>query len=99
MTYLPSRNIFRILLCLSIVLLSGYVTEAYDLTILHTNDVRARVEQTDTYGRNCTLEDAKADMCYGGMARMATQVKRVRQLKSNVLLLDSGNRLHVSDFI
>ncbi|XP_022098145.1 5'-nucleotidase-like [Acanthaster planci] len=79
-----------LLLCL--VHLCALVT-SFDLTILHTNDVHARFEQTSgESGGVCTAELAAAGACYGGEARRATKVKEIRQSEQNVLLLDAGDR-------
>ncbi|CAB1440470.1 unnamed protein product [Pleuronectes platessa] len=55
---------------------------AWDLVLLHTNDVHARVEEKcDHHGR-----------CSAGVARRATEVRRVRAAERNVLLLDAGDQ-------
>ena len=72
------------------------LTNALEFTILHTNDVRSRIEETNTYGGRCTPTEASARLCYGGVARTATVVKQVRKERKNVVLLDAGDRLQVS---
>ena len=44
-----------------------------DLVILHTNDVHARFEETDTMGGECI----EGSPCFGGVARRATFIKKV----------------------
>ncbi|XP_028578749.2 5'-nucleotidase [Podarcis muralis] len=60
---------------------------AFELTILHTNDVHARVEQTSRDSGKCVGQD-----CYGGVARRATEIRRIRAAQRNVLLLDAGDQ-------
>lgn len=55
--------------------------EFMTLTILHTNDVHSRIEPF-TSGRNAG---------YGGAARRATLIKKIRSEQDNVLLLDAGD--------
>ncbi|XP_061479250.1 5'-nucleotidase [Rhineura floridana] len=72
------------LLCAS---LSAATAGSFELTILHTNDVHARVEQTSRDSGKCVGED-----CYGGVARRATKIREVRASHRNVLLLDAGDQ-------
>jgi 5'-nucleotidase len=55
--------------------------EFMTLTILHTNDVHSRIEPFES-GRNAG---------YGGVARRAALIKKVRSEQENVLLLDAGD--------
>jgi 5'-nucleotidase len=55
--------------------------EFMTLTILHTNDVHSRIEPFES-GRNAG---------YGGVARRAALIKKVRSEQKNVLLLDAGD--------
>ncbi|XP_007427924.1 5'-nucleotidase [Python bivittatus] len=63
------------------------VAGSFELTILHTNDVHARVEQTSRDSGKCTGQD-----CYGGVARRATKIQEIRATRRNVLLLDAGDQ-------
>ncbi len=51
-----------------------------DITILHTNDMHARIEAGKYDGM--------------GMARISTKVKEFREKYSNVLVLDAGDNVH-----
>lgn len=44
-----------------------------ELIILHNNDMHARFEQTGKYSNTCQPEDALANVCYGGFARVSTK--------------------------
>lgn len=59
----------------------------FDLTVLHTNDVHARVQEMDRYGGQCTSKD-----CFGGVSRMKTKVQEIRNQFPNTLLLDAGDQ-------
>ena len=76
-------------LCLLVLLgfsVSG--SAAWDLVLLHTNDVHARVEETSKLSGKC----GGSGGCYAGVARRATEIKRIRSEESNVLLLDAGDQ-------
>ena len=70
-----------------------YSAQGFSLTLLHTNDNHARFEETDTYGFLCYPKDAHAGKCFGGMARRATLIKRIRSQEKNVLLVSGGDVL------
>ena len=63
-----------------------------ELTLLHTNDVHARIEQTDKYGGECSATKARDGECFGGVARRLTAIEEIRKKHSNVLLLDAGDQ-------
>ncbi|ALC41076.1 veil, partial [Drosophila busckii] len=52
---------------------------ATELIVLHNNDMHARFEQTNARSGQCTADDAKADKCYGGFARVAHEVRKYRE--------------------
>ena len=64
----------------------------YTLTVLHTNDVNARVLQFHQYGISCDEEDAAAGKCFGGVARRATKVDEIRAEGGNLILVDAGDQ-------
>jgi len=72
----------------------------YTLTILHNNDVHARVDQVTMGGSNCTLKDAEAQKCFGGYARIASFINQIRQQKANqaVIVLNAGDSFQGSLF-
>ncbi|KAF4099112.1 5'-nucleotidase [Onychostoma macrolepis] len=59
----------------------------FELTLLHTNDVHARVEETNKDSGKCTKPP-----CFAGVARRFTKIKEVRSKEKNVLLLDAGDQ-------
>lgn len=80
----------------SLVLFSVSVlslAQGFSLTILHTNDNHARFEETNVRGFLCNPSDAQAGECYGGMARKATMIKKIRSETKNVLLISGGDVL------
>ncbi|HMS44908.1 MAG TPA: bifunctional metallophosphatase/5'-nucleotidase [Alphaproteobacteria bacterium] len=65
----------------------------YTLTIIHNNDVHARLDQVTMSGSSCTTKDAEAQKCYGGFARMAGMINQIRQQKATLplLVLNAGD--------
>ncbi|XP_051853317.1 5'-nucleotidase [Antechinus flavipes] len=61
---------------------------SWKLTILHTNDLHSRLEQTSDDSGKCKV----VSECVGGVARLYTKVKEIRQSEPNVLLLDAGDQ-------
>ncbi|XP_034847156.1 5'-nucleotidase isoform X2 [Mirounga angustirostris] len=61
---------------------------AWELTILHTNDVHSRLEQTSEDSSKCV----NASRCVGGVARLFTKVQQIRRTDPHVLLLDAGDQ-------
>uniref|UniRef100_A0A8D2KW63 Snake venom 5'-nucleotidase n=1 Tax=Varanus komodoensis TaxID=61221 RepID=A0A8D2KW63_VARKO len=76
----------RLLLCAAL-LPAAAAAGLFELTVLHTNDVHARVEQTSRDSGKCSGRD-----CFGGVARRAAKVREVRRTHRNVLLLDAGDQ-------
>ncbi|KAE8286447.1 5'-nucleotidase [Larimichthys crocea] len=77
-------------LCLLLHLLLGSTSAAWDLVLLHTNDVHARVEETSKHSGKCSSSSRGG--CFAGVARRATMVERIRASERNVLLLDAGDQ-------
>lgn len=65
------------------------LASAFDLVLLHTNDVHGRVEETSVFSGKCSRDRGG---CFGGVARRRTAVRRVREAESPVLLLDAGDQ-------
>lgn len=73
---------------LGLVALLGPSARAWELTILHTNDVHSRLEQTSVDSSKCV----NASLCVGGVARLYTKVVQIRNSDPHVLLLDAGDQ-------
>ncbi|XP_076445774.1 snake venom 5'-nucleotidase-like [Babylonia areolata] len=65
---------------------------SFELTILHTNDVHARFDQTDARSAECSSKEAARGECYGGFPRLQHKVKELRANHSNVVLVDAGDQ-------
>jgi 2',3'-cyclic-nucleotide 2'-phosphodiesterase (5'-nucleotidase family)/subtilisin family serine protease len=68
------------------------VVETFSLTILHTNDFHARVDEYNRNGARCTEADADAGLCIAGAPRLATVVDDIRAKTGNLLVLDAGDQ-------
>ncbi|MBN2393111.1 MAG: metallophosphoesterase, partial [Anaerolineae bacterium] len=64
----------------------------FDLTILHTNDVHAHVDQYNRNGARCSEADELAGLCIAGDSRLQTLVEEIRAAETNVLLVDAGDQ-------
>ncbi|XP_074043199.1 5'-nucleotidase [Macrotis lagotis] len=74
------------LLLLHVLLAAG--ASSWKLTILHTNDLHSRLEQTSEDSGKCSVPAR----CVGGVARLHTKVQEIRRAEPNVLLLDAGDQ-------
>ncbi|XP_033859388.3 snake venom 5'-nucleotidase-like isoform X2 [Acipenser ruthenus] len=77
----------RLVLLLEL-LFTSYFAACFDVTLLHTNDVHARVEETSVYSGKCD----PGGECYAGVARRLTKINSIRKTEENVLLLDAGDQ-------
>lgn len=64
----------------------------FRLTILHTNDIHARIAEFNRFGQTCTPEESAKGECFGGYPRIAAAVDAARKQGGNVLLLDAGDQ-------
>ena len=71
------------------VLCMSSASSEFSLTILHTNDVHARFEESNINGGACRDHH---DQCYGGVARRKSKVDQIRNDTENVLFLDAGDQ-------
>ena len=74
---------------LVIVLLPAVV--CWELRLLHVNDIHSRMEETNKYSSKCREKDKAKGACYGGLARMYTAVKDIKNTEDNVLWLNAGD--------
>ena len=72
------------------------------LHILHTNDVHSRIESINAFDSTCDAETIAAGECFGGVARIASKVKelrdRIQPEGGNVIVLDAGDQYQGSLF-
>lgn len=70
--------------------------------ILHTNDLHSRIEPINKYDSTCEAEAIAAGECFGGVARVVTKVRELREQITadggNVLVLDAGDQYQGSLF-
>jgi 5'-nucleotidase/UDP-sugar diphosphatase len=67
------------------------VARDFTLTVLHTNDVHARIDQVTASGSFCSAENAARQRCFGGYARLATKLATLRASRPNAITLDAGD--------
>ncbi len=79
-------------IALGVFLLTAVPAAAFELTILHSNDVHGRLAPTLPFGSECTPAHKAENKCLGGAARMANAVAAVRAEGGPVLLLDAGDQ-------
>ena len=60
------------------LLLALPIMAAWELSLLHLNDIDARMEEANKYSSPCTSKDRDAGKCYGGLAQIVTAVKKVQ---------------------
>ena len=85
-----------------LALTAGMAQADFTLHVLHTNDLHSRIESINKYDSTCDDEAEAKDECFGGVARLATKVREIRDdLKAkgeNVILLDAGDQYQGSLF-
>ena len=62
----------------SLILALPMMIGAWELSLLHVNDIHARMEETNKYSSPCTTKDQAAGLCFGGLARIVTAVNKVK---------------------
>ncbi|XP_069575112.1 snake venom 5'-nucleotidase-like [Brachyistius frenatus] len=74
--------------CLVLLLNCWSRVSTFDLTLLHTNDNHARIEETSEDSGKCQERGS----CFAGVARRFTKVSEIRKKERNVLFLDAGDQ-------
>ncbi|XP_070698516.1 snake venom 5'-nucleotidase-like [Pempheris klunzingeri] len=92
MSVWTSRRALLTSLCLSLLFISSGTVSAFELTLLHTNDNHARIEETSVDSGKCPARGP----CFAGVARRFTKVSEIREKEKNVLLLDAGDQFQGS---
>ncbi len=79
---------------------AGVAAADYTLHVLHINDFHSRIEPISGSDSTCSAEQAAADECFGGVARVATKIKELRdsltEAGENVIVLDAGDQFQGS---
>ena len=74
-----------------LLLLAVPMLAAWELSLLHVNDIHARMEETNKHSSPC---NATKEECYGGLARIATAVKKVqKEDQVSFVLLESDENI------
>nr|XP_037273825.1 5'-nucleotidase-like [Rhipicephalus microplus] len=63
----------------------------FNLTILHTNDIHAHLEESNKYGGTCFPELKNKSKCVGGVARIVQKVKEIRNETTDALFVNAGD--------
>jgi 5'-nucleotidase/UDP-sugar diphosphatase len=74
------------------VLSPALAASEFHLSVLHTNDVHARLLPIDKLDQTCDDSKLGQGVCFGGLARRVAKVKALRAAKQNVILLDAGDQ-------
>lgn len=86
----------------ALALSAGTAQADFTLDILHTNDLHSRIEAVNAFDSTCSAEDAAENKCFGGIARVATKVRElrdsIRAAGGNVIVLDAGDQFQGSLF-
>ena len=92
MKTITSMNAARLPLLVAVLaVMTTTVSCAFNLTIMHTNDVHCRFEEANKYGGSCTTEESAKGQCYGGYARLVTASRQLRQQNPNSIFLHGGD--------
>jgi len=77
-----------------LTLIAGTAAADYTLHIVHINDLHSRIEPISQYDGTCSAEDNAAGECFGGVARVATMINRLREHLDgeNVIVMDAGDQ-------
>ncbi|WP_243313737.1 bifunctional metallophosphatase/5'-nucleotidase [Fundidesulfovibrio agrisoli] len=92
------RRLYGLLAALAAVfvlggqLLAAETAKPYRLTILHTNDIHARMAEFNHLGQTCTQDESAQGACFGGYPRITAAVEAERKKGGNTLLLDAGDQ-------
>lgn len=92
---------YKLLGTAAVMALSAGVAQAdYTLHVLHINDFHSRIEAVNAFDSTCSAEDAAENKCFGGIARVATKVRELRESLTaagqNVIFVDAGDQFQGS---
>uniref|UniRef100_A0A1S4M6U0 5'-nucleotidase n=1 Tax=Ixodes scapularis TaxID=6945 RepID=A0A1S4M6U0_IXOSC len=63
----------------------------FNITVLHTNDIHSRFLEANKRGGKCTDKDRYRDGCYGGVARLVTKVKELKNKNKHSFFFNGGD--------
>uniref|UniRef100_A0AAQ5Z804 5'-nucleotidase n=1 Tax=Amphiprion ocellaris TaxID=80972 RepID=A0AAQ5Z804_AMPOC len=92
MRFWSSRCALLTLVCLVLLLNNSGRASTFEVTLLHTNDNHARIEETSEDSGKCPA----GGPCFAGVARRFTKVSEIRKKEKNVLFLDAGDQFQGS---
>lgn len=75
-------------LCLASLPCPAQDQPGLELLLLHTNDQHSYLAGRDAHGNACL----RSEGCTGGVARLATEMRRLRATHNNILALDAGDQ-------
>ncbi|KAM3594138.1 uncharacterized protein V6R79_002968 [Siganus canaliculatus] len=75
-------------LCFFLLLNTRGTVSTFEVTLLHTNDNHARIEETGEDSGKCPT----GGPCFAGVARRFTKVSEIRRKEQHVLFLDAGDQ-------
>ncbi|XP_077588046.1 5'-nucleotidase [Stigmatopora nigra] len=87
-----SRKSVTVCLRLLLIFSSLHWISTFELTLLHTNDNHARIEETSGDSGKCR----PGGRCFAGVARRFSKVSQIRKEEKNVLFLDAGDQFQGS---
>ena len=61
------------------------------LTLIHANDIHSHFEEVNINTATCKEDDRIRGQCYGGVARMATYVRKIRKQDPDTMFLNAGD--------
>ncbi|XP_049522864.1 protein 5NUC-like isoform X3 [Dermacentor silvarum] len=70
---------------------NGDAGTTFNMTILHTNDIHSRILESTKRGVQCNDRQRNKSECYGGVARIANEVRKLKNLTQNPLFLNAGD--------
>ncbi|WP_026352571.1 bifunctional metallophosphatase/5'-nucleotidase [Yoonia vestfoldensis] len=78
----------------ALALIAGSAYADYTLHIIHTNDLHSRIESISGSDSTCGAEANAAGECFGGVARVITQINALREelAGENVIVVDAGDQ-------
>jgi 5'-nucleotidase/UDP-sugar diphosphatase len=78
----------------ALALVAGSAAADFTLHIIHTNDLHSRIEPITGSDSTCGAEANAAGECFGGVARLITQINALREELDgeNVIVLDAGDQ-------